>query len=275
VLAVTLMVLLSATAAQAQVSISSEKTVGLYPLGCATTDSLTLPVGGGNVTYCYRVTNTGSVSISTLDLGDTELGQLLSSYAYWLAPSESYVYSTTESITVTTTNVASWTAQTPTGASATSTDSAVVTVQQPTPALSLVKTVGTDPDVCAATNQITLPPGGGTVVYCYEVTNTGTVSLTSHDLVDDQLGQLLNGFAYPLAPASSTFITETASIATTTVNSATWTATSVAGDAAAADQAVVTVQQQREAIPLLSPSTALLLALLVCAAGLLALRRLA
>ena len=61
----------------------------------------------------------------------------------------------------------------------------------PVPAITLDKTVGTDPNVCATTDEITLPAGGDDVTYCYEVTNTGDVTLERHDLVDSELGALL------------------------------------------------------------------------------------
>jgi hypothetical protein len=56
------------------------------------------------------------------------------------------------------------------------------------------------------------------------VQNTGLITLTMHDLVDSELGVLLSGFSFDLVPGATTFITETANITVTTVNSATWTA---------------------------------------------------
>jgi hypothetical protein len=90
--------------------------------------------------------------------------------------------------------------------------------------IDFTKTVGTDPSACATSDTLNLPYGGGEVTYCYEVTNTGTVTLTEHDLVDSELGTLLNGFAYSLTPGSSVWITASALITQTTVNLATWTA---------------------------------------------------
>jgi hypothetical protein len=90
-------------------------------------------------------------------------------------------------------------------------------------AIGLNKTVGTDPNVCAATDEITVP-AGTEVTYCYEVTNTGTITLTLHDLDDSELGMILNDFAYDLLPGATAFLTQTATINVTTVNTATWTA---------------------------------------------------
>ncbi len=91
------------------------------------------------------------------------------------------------------------------------------------PAIVLTKTVGTDPAACATTDEITVV-AGTQVDYCYTVQNTGGVSLTVHSLLDDQLGTLLNDFAYTLTPGASAFITQTATPPVTTTNVATWTA---------------------------------------------------
>jgi hypothetical protein len=251
------------------------KTVGTDPAACAPTGSIVLPPGGGTVVYCYRATNTGNVTFTSHTLADSELGTLLNDFAYSLAPSASVFVTSSALITQTTGNTASWTASSvsPT-AIVTAGGSALVTIEAPRYTIDLVKTVGTDPSVCAPTDEITLPPGGGTAVYCYEVTNTGNVTLAIHDLVDDQLGTLLSSFPYSLAPGASVFVTQEASITTTTVNSATWTASVPdAGEATDSDDAVVNVLE-RVNVPTLSPSAVLVFALLLCAAGLFALRRL-
>ncbi len=91
------------------------------------------------------------------------------------------------------------------------------------PSIILTKTVGTDPAVCAPTSVITLPTGGE-ATYCYKVKNTGAVTLTLHDLVDDQLGTILSGELVDLEPGVSAWVTRSATITQTTVNTATWTA---------------------------------------------------
>ena len=108
--------------------------------------------------------------------------------------------------------------------------------------IAFTKTVGTDPNVCATTGDIIVGPGTD-VYYCYDVVNTGTLTLTLHDLVDTELGTILDDFAFSLTPGSSVFLTQTANILTTTVNTATWTAFN-AGPvdvASASDSATVTV----------------------------------
>lgn len=94
------------------------------------------------------------------------------------------------------------------------------------PAITLTKTVGTDLNTCAATDTLTFEAAAAPVevVYCYEVANNGEVALGLHDLADSELGQLLDGFAYDLAPGASVFLTQTATLTQTTVNTAAWTA---------------------------------------------------
>jgi hypothetical protein len=89
--------------------------------------------------------------------------------------------------------------------------------------LTLVKTVGVDPNVCASTQVITVP-AGVVVTYCYEIINNTALTLTRHTLHDNRLGTLLNNFSYALAPGASAFITQSATITQTTINTATWTA---------------------------------------------------
>jgi len=62
------------------------------------------------------------------------------------------------------------------------------------------------------------------VTYCFAVTNTGPLALSRHDLVDSHLGVILDGLPFTLLPDASVFLTQTAIITQTTINSATWTA---------------------------------------------------
>ncbi|MBK8988770.1 MAG: proprotein convertase P-domain-containing protein [Chloroflexi bacterium] len=201
--------------------IDLNKTVGTDPSVCASGSAIS--VGPGDeVTYCYEVTNTGTLTLTLHDLEDDKLGDLLSAFPYSLVPGASAFITETSVITQTTTNIATWTAYNagPTGVIS-DTANATVTVVQPS--ISLNKTVGTDPAVCANTSEINVL-AGATVVYCYEVLNSGLTTLNLHDLVDSELGTILNGLSYALIPGASVFVTETAVINATTVNTATWTA---------------------------------------------------
>ncbi|MCA9970191.1 MAG: choice-of-anchor J domain-containing protein, partial [Anaerolineales bacterium] len=102
-------------------------------------------------------------------------------------------------------------------------DLAIYSVNPPPVSVLLNKTVGTDPSACATSNSIVVGPNTD-VTYCYEILNTGAVTLTLHDLSDTELGSILSGFAYTLTPGASVWLTTTANLTQTTVNTATWTA---------------------------------------------------
>ena len=206
-------------------SIVLTQTVGLDPAICATTDSITLTIGGGTVIYCYRVTNTGDVTLTRHTLVDEHLGTVLSNFPYTLNPGASAYLTQSVVITETTVNSATWTAFNPGPVDEVSdSDGTQVNVALAEPEIMLEKTVGTEPAVCATAESLTLPLGGGSVTYCYRVTNTGDITLTRHTLVDEHLGSLLLDFPYTLAPGASAFLTETTVVSNTTISSATWTA---------------------------------------------------
>jgi len=88
--------------------------------------------------------------------------------------------------------------------------------------LVMTKTVGTDPAVCATTDEIAVVEGTD-VYYCYQMENTGDVTLTYHTVTDSELGVLLGpDFVANVGPGSVVYFTETTSIMMTTVNTATW-----------------------------------------------------
>ena len=53
--------------------------------------------------------------------------------------------------------------------------------------VTVTKTVGTAPGICASTSVIQVPPGPADVTYCYRVANAGGTNVT-YVLTDDQLG---------------------------------------------------------------------------------------
>jgi hypothetical protein len=96
------------------------------------------------------------------------------------------------------------------------------------PQITLAKTVGTDPGVCAATDSITVT-SGTTVYYCYHVVNTGSEALFYHTLVDDDLGELLHNEPLALYPNDSTDYIVPHTVNATVTNTATWTAVNSLG----------------------------------------------
>jgi hypothetical protein len=205
------------------------KTVGTEPGVCATTDSIEV-APGTDVYYCYEVTNSGTMTMPLHTLVDSELGTIFAGLAYDLAPGASLDtvaagLTVSATITETTVNTATWTAYVAGGPSAVAIDAATVTVLLPS--IELTKTVGAEAGVCATTDLITVTPGSD-VYYCYEVRNTGTYTMSFHDLEDSELGTLFSGLAYDLGPGASldtvaAGLTFSATLSETTVNTATWT----------------------------------------------------
>ena len=93
------------------------------------------------------------------------------------------------------------------------------------PGIQLVETVGTVNGVCAGTREISIAQPT-TVTYCYTVTNTGSIPLTVQSLTDTVSGVILTNQSITLAPGASYSVKHNALISGTTVNVATWTATS-------------------------------------------------
>ncbi len=108
-------------------------------------------------------------------------------------------------------------------------DVATVTVVG-NPSIVLTKTVGTDPNTCATTEEITVT-AGTTVYYCFTIQNTGDVTFTQHHIVDN-LVNLNNTYNFGnLGPGQTLDITQLPggglrayAAMTDTLNTATWTA---------------------------------------------------
>jgi hypothetical protein len=238
-------------------SIELLKTVGTDPSVCAATDEIDV-VAGTEVYYCYTVANTGDVTLDLHDLADSELGTILDGFSFALTPGASVstvAAGLTLSATIdsTTVNTATWTAYLDPYVVASDTATATVNVVEP--AIDLVKTVGTDPAVCAMTDEIDVF-AGTEVYYCYTVTNTGDTTLNLHDLEDSELGIILDDFSFALAPGASVDtvaagLTLSATINASTVNTATWTAFNDAiVTATATDSAMVNVVSRLLYLPL-------------------------
>lgn len=117
-------------------SLAFTKTVGTDPNACATTDSITIPAGGGgtDVTYCYSMTNTGNVTFELHTVTDDQLGTVLGpGFPAVVGPGTSAYFTYTTLITQTTVNSATWSATDAAGGNAASAfGSATVTRGAPT-----------------------------------------------------------------------------------------------------------------------------------------------
>ena len=213
------------------------KTVGTTP-ECGSQNSLTVPAGA-EVTYCYTIINAGNVTFTTHSLSDSQLGTLLNNFNYVLGPGQSTFVTATAIITQTTVNTATWTASDGTHIA---NAIANATVTAAPLGLSLEVTVGLNETGCPTSSAIVVPAGAN-VIYCFKATNSGSYTLTTHSLVDSQLGAIFTNLSLSLPPAATAYLTRTAIINQNTVNTATWTAlTNLGPGVTASDSATVMVE---------------------------------
>lgn len=107
-----------------------------------------------------------------------------------------------------------------------------------TPGLELTFTLSAG-TTCGAANSLTALIGTA-VTYCYQASNTGNMTLTTHSLTDDGLGQLLAGLAYDLTPGASVTYTTTRPALTSMTHQAIWTGS--AGPVSASATAAATLE---------------------------------
>jgi uncharacterized repeat protein (TIGR01451 family) len=156
---------------------------------------------GDTITYTYRITNTGTVTLSSITLTDDQLGPITVSPST-LVPGQSI--SVTRSIVITEshlpgpiTNTATVTGTNLLSENDVASDTVIVPITYTT--LITVDKI--------ATPSAGLPANvGDTITYTYRITNTGTVTLSSITLTDDQLGSIAVSPS-TLEPGQSTSVT--------------------------------------------------------------------
>ena len=220
----------------------------------------TYTAAGQTVTYSYLVTNTGSVSISALQVGD-DLIPSVTCPATELAPTQSttctgtYVITQDDVDTGSVTNNAEATATPSQGTLAPVTDSETITADQ-TATLTLVKSA-------SPTNVSAV---GEEVTYSFEVTNSGNVTVDALTITE----MAFSGTGTPpaiscpvteLAPAASTTCTGTYAVtqadldAGSVTNTATANGTDPGGAAVVSDPSTATVTADQTPALLLDKST--------------------
>ncbi|MCE7982041.1 MAG: hypothetical protein DYG89_12665 [Caldilinea sp. CFX5] len=112
--------------------------------------------------------------------------------------------------------------------------------------ITFLKIVGLTADDCLQGQGHTLVVTPTTVVtYCFIAVNTGSITLTKHTVVDQQLGALLTDRPYGLTPAGTendaAFFPVAHLMTQTVTSSATWTAKNETTQASASDQTQVIV----------------------------------
>ena len=233
-------------------SIEMTATVGIDPDECAQSTSIYVP--SGEVVYrCLTVKNIGR---STLTLHEATEGLtkadgtlLFDNRVYALKPQQqinSMALGLIMSETVTQTVHKSFVWRTATDlASIYATATATSAVKIPLPRIAFSKTVGTKPDGCATTTEITVL-ANTPITYCYRVINSGDVPLAVQTVVDSELGTLISKTPLLLQPAQSGEFTIRRVVTETMNSSATWYA-NTAPELLATGQ-IITVSDKSETI---------------------------
>jgi len=112
--------------------------------------------------------------------------------------------------------------------------------------ITFLKTVGLTADDCLQGQGHTLVVAPATMAtYCFIAVNTGSITLTNHTVVDQQLGALITDLPYELTPAGTAndaaFFPVAHFMTKTVTSSATWTAKNETMQARASDQTQVIV----------------------------------
>jgi uncharacterized repeat protein (TIGR01451 family) len=144
---------------------------------------------GDVITYTYRVTNTGNISLSDVSVSDVHSGQgtlsAISPTSASIAPGDFVDFTADYTVTLADieadadiTNTATVTAMPASGTLAPVDASETVTVEDPAPAATLVKTA----------DQTAGADVGDVITYTYTVTNTGNVTLSDVSVADAHSG---------------------------------------------------------------------------------------
>ncbi len=164
------------------------------------------PDAGDTIAYSFAVTNSGTVTLTSLAISDPLVGTVTCPVTT-LAPGASttctaapYPLTQANVDAGTVVNNATASAQSPTGSPVSATGQATTAVPR-TPSLTLDKVAGplTDPD----TNGVDL---GDTITYTFTVQNTGNVTLTALAVTDAKVGTVTCPVT-SLAPGASTTCT--------------------------------------------------------------------
>jgi len=168
---------------------------------CPGSDPLTVHIGD-NVTYCFNVSNTGDVSLTNVSVTDNRYG-VVTLGTKTLSPGESTTgtirHTVTESDVPSVTNTATAHGCDPLGRIITDIDSCTINVKA-APEVQIVKTASLT-GVCPGSDPLTVHIGDN-VPYCYNITNTGDITLINITVNDDHYGPVNLSSTF-LAPSQS------------------------------------------------------------------------
>jgi hypothetical protein len=216
-----------------QVSDTDTETVTVTPVNPAVTITKQadkdIVASGDTVVYSYEVENTGDVELTQVTVTDDQCSPVTGPQGSTFAVGETASFSCSQVLTQETTNTGSVTANHQGISGTVSDDSDLVTVQ----------VAGISLDKSASSTSIEF---GETVLYTYQVRNTGDVPLTDVVVADDKCSPVLGAQGSTLNPGDSMLLTCSQTLNETTTNTGTVTGTyQGGGTVTATDSATVRI----------------------------------
>jgi uncharacterized repeat protein (TIGR01451 family) len=176
----------------------------------ASPSSLTSPVAGQTLSYAYKVTNTGNVTLTSVTLLDDKTGSVALAAAT-LSPgasttgSSSYILTQADIDAGSVINTALVTGTPPAGPNVTAAATATVTLGR-NPAISLTKSLAANADQDGSGDV----SAGDVLTFQFTATNAGNVTLSTVTITDPLPGMVLSACsASSLAPGASLACTGT------------------------------------------------------------------
>ena len=183
-------------------SINFRQTVGTTPATCADVQRINV-LAGTLVFYCYRVENTGTLTLTQHIITDS--GGLIFEGPIEIAPGgNEFLLSAGITINSSTINTANWLAS-DTGATNAISMTSAAEVSVVTPALAITQTVGADATGCATESTFSAP-FDSTVHFCLSLQNRGDITLANHTINNPALG-LTGKFTQEIAPGETSILT--------------------------------------------------------------------
>lgn len=198
------------------------KTVGLTADDCFQGQGHTLVVAPATVvTYCFIAVNTGSITLTQHTVVDQQLGALITDMPYDLTPAgtanDAVFFPATRLLTETVTSSATWT-----GKNGTMQASASDQTQVIVPTIEMNSTVAANSQKCGKEKSLRVALNTS-LLYCYRLRNTSSITLPVQTLVDSNLGRLLDKQPLPLPAGGTLTVSRTVMASHSSTSVVTWT----------------------------------------------------
>ncbi|MFN8445016.1 MAG: LamG-like jellyroll fold domain-containing protein [Caldilineaceae bacterium] len=199
---------------------------------------------GDVITYSYRITNTGAITLVNVQATDSRFGVVTFNPSV-VAPGAGASAQLSKTVTLADLpgplmNSVWVTATTALKRKATGSSTVAVTLVYAKVSLSKTVSIANIKPLCTPISNMQVPVNTQ-IVYCYTLTNQGQATMELGDLSDSHLGQLLTANGQLLAPSAQVQHLVTATLSVSTTNIATWTVSLPGSVVAQSDPQAVTL----------------------------------